>query len=99
MKLWDVLLSFDGYKRYFFLYCCCIGILKYRKEISIHQDFASVLPAIQKLRDVNVIKILEIGMKLYEKYSKVNIEKIYLKMNEEIDRQRKEEDELKRKEE
>jgi hypothetical protein len=31
MKLWDVMLSFDGYKRYFFLYCCCIGILKYRK--------------------------------------------------------------------
>jgi|JI10StandDraft_1071094.scaffolds.fasta_scaffold1881063_1 hypothetical protein len=32
MKLWDVLLSYDGYKRYFFLYCCCLGVLKYRKE-------------------------------------------------------------------
>lgn len=55
--------------------------MKYRKEIIINQDFASVLPAIQKLRDVNVMKIIEIGLKLYEKYSKVNIEKIYHKMN------------------
>ncbi len=47
----------------------------------------NILPAIQKLRDVNVTKIIEIANKLYEKYSKVNIEKIYHKLNEQIDRQ------------
>lgn len=73
MKLWDVMLSFDGYRRYFFLYCCCISILKYRREVIINDDFISILPAIQKLRDANVNKILEIATKLYEKYSKVNI--------------------------
>lgn len=84
MKLWDIMLSFEGYKRYFYLYCCCIGVLKYRKEIIMKEDFANILPAIQKLRDVNVIKIIEIATKLYDKYSKVNIEKLYLKLNEQI---------------
>lgn len=88
MKLWDVMLSFDGYKRYFYLYCCCISILKFRKETILHQDFISILPAIQKLRDVNVSKIIDIANKLYEKYSKVNIEKLYLRMNEQIDKQK-----------
>jgi hypothetical protein len=87
MKLWDVMLSYDGYKRYFFLYCCCIAILKYRKETIIKQDFISILPAIQKLRDVNVLKIIEIAVKLYDKYSRVNIEKLYLQMNEQIEKQ------------
>jgi TBC1 domain family member 13 len=73
MKLWDVMLSFDGYRRYFFLYCCCISILKYRREVILHHDFISILPAIQKLRDANVNKIIETATKLYEKYSKVNI--------------------------
>ena len=58
MKLWDVMLSYDGYKRYFFLYCCCIAILKYRKELILNEDFINILPAIQKLRDVNVVKII-----------------------------------------
>ena len=49
-------------------------------------DFISILPVIQKLRDVNVFKIIEIANKLYEKYSKINIEKLYLRMNEEIER-------------
>lgn len=48
-------------------------------------DFISILPVIQKLRDVNVFKIIEIANKLYEKYSKINIEKLYLRMNEEIE--------------
>ena len=39
-------------------------------------DFISILPVIQKLRDVNVFKIIEIANKLYEKYSKINIEKL-----------------------
>jgi hypothetical protein len=81
MKLWDVMLAYEGYKRYFYLYCCCIAVLKYRKEIILKQDFVNILPAIQKLRDVNVTKIIEIANKLYEKYSKVNIEKIYHKLN------------------
>jgi hypothetical protein len=44
-------------------------------------EFANVLPAIQKLRDVNVFKIIEIATRLYDKYSKVNIEKLYHKIN------------------
>jgi len=36
---------------------------------------------IQKLRDVNLNKIIEIANKLYEKYSKINIEKLYIRMN------------------
>lgn len=58
MKLWDVMFSFDGYKRYFFLYSCCIGVLKYRKETIMREDFANILPAIQKLKDVNVVKVI-----------------------------------------
>jgi len=33
MKLWDQLLAFDGYKRYFLLYCFCIAILKLKKSV------------------------------------------------------------------
>lgn len=73
MKLWDVMLSFDGYKRYFYLYCCCISILKYRKEVILHHDFITILPIIQKLRDANVNRIIEVATKLYDKYSRVNI--------------------------
>jgi 3-keto-L-gulonate-6-phosphate decarboxylase len=47
-----------------------------------------VLPAIQKLRDVNVVKIIEIGLKLYDKYGKVNIEKLYQRINEKIAKQK-----------
>jgi hypothetical protein len=32
MTLWDVLFSYEGYKRYFYLYSCCIAILKIRKH-------------------------------------------------------------------
>ena len=93
MKLWDVMLSFDGYKRYFYLYCCCISILKYRKEVILHHDFITILPTIQKLRDANVNRIIEIATKLYDKYSRVNIEKLYHKMNVEIERKREEQEE------
>lgn len=32
MKLWDYVLSFDGFKRFFFVYCACLAILKIRKK-------------------------------------------------------------------
>jgi hypothetical protein len=90
MKMWDVLLAYDGYKRYFYLYCCCIAILKYRKETILTHDFINILPALQKLRDVNVNRILELGNRLYDKYSRLNIEKLYVQMNQEIERKRSE---------
>lgn len=42
------------------------------------------MPAIQKLKDVNIIKVIDIALRLYEKYSKVNIEKLYVKLNEKL---------------
>ena len=52
------------------------------------EDFAFVLPAIQKLRDVNLIKIIEIASKLYEKYGKVSLDKLYQRINEKIEKKK-----------
>ena len=52
------------------------------------EDFAFVLPAIQKLRDVNLIKIMEIASKLYEKYGKVSLDKLYQRINEKIEKKK-----------
>jgi hypothetical protein len=84
MKLWDVLLAYDGPRRYFFLNCCCIAILKSRRQVIQQKDFISILPAIQKLRDVNVNYIIETAQRLYDKYSRVNIEKLYVQINEQL---------------
>jgi hypothetical protein len=32
MRLWDNLLSYDGQRRFRYLYCLCLGILKLRKH-------------------------------------------------------------------
>jgi hypothetical protein len=32
MRLWDTLLSYDGQRRFRYLYCMCLGILKLRKH-------------------------------------------------------------------
>jgi len=84
MKLWDVLLAYDGHRRHFFLNCCCIAILKSRRLVIQQNDFISILPAIQKLRDVNVNFIIDTAQRLYDKYSRVNVEKLYLQMNEQL---------------
>jgi hypothetical protein len=39
----------------------------------MESDFIVILPAIQKIRGMNIFKIIEMGTKIYEKYSKVNI--------------------------
>lgn len=54
MKLWDYVFSFDGFKRFFFVYCVCLAILKIRKKEIMENDFITSLPLIQKLRDVDV---------------------------------------------
>lgn len=37
-----------------------------------------------------MLKVIEIAVKLYEKYSKVNIEKLYQRINEKIEKKREE---------
>ena len=83
IKLWDYLLAYDGTKRYFFLYCLCISILKLRKTLIMKNDFIAALPIIQKLRDLDVEQVIKLGLKLYEKYRKIDIEKVFVKLTEE----------------
>lgn len=73
MTLWDVMLSYEGYKRYFYLFSCCIAILKMRKQEIMDGDFISILPVIQKLKNVDVHVIINYANKIYEKYYKFNI--------------------------
>ena len=91
IKLWDVMLSYDGSRRYFYLYCCCVAILKYRKSSIMDYDFVQILPLIQKLRDVNVGRVVEIANRLYEKYGKVNIDKLHARLNEELEQRKAQE--------
>lgn len=37
---------------------------------------------------MNVVKVIEIALRLYDKYSKVNIEKLYLRLNEQLQLQK-----------
>lgn len=46
-----------------------------------------------------MLKVIEIAVKLYEKYSKVNIEKLYQRINEKIEKKREENEMRKREEE
>ncbi len=80
MTLWDVLISYEGYKRYFYLYSCCVAILKIRKHELMQGDFIAILPLLQKLRNVDVHHVIKFANKIYEKFSKVNIEKLARKI-------------------
>ncbi len=80
MTLWDVLISYEGYKRYFYLYSCCVAILKIRKNELMQGDFIAILPLLQKLRNVDVHQVIKFANKIYEKFSKVNIEKLARKI-------------------
>ena len=84
MKLWDEMVSYDGNKRFFYLYCCCLAILKIRKEVIMKSDFVTILPSIQKLRDVNLTEVLQISKKLFEKYSKLNVDGLYQSLNKHL---------------
>jgi len=46
-------------------------------------DFIAILPLIQKLRNVDVHLVIKYGNKIYEKFSKVNIQKLAKKIEEE----------------
>lgn len=43
-------------------------------------DFIAILPLIQKLRNVDVHQVIRFANKIYERYSKVNIEKLARKI-------------------
>lgn len=43
-------------------------------------DFISILPLIQRLKNVDVHQVIRFANKIYEKYSKVNIEKLARKI-------------------
>ena len=81
IKVWDFLLSYDGTKRFFLLYSLCVAILKIRKPSIMSGDFITTLPLIQKLRDLEVDGVIKLGLKLYEKYHRVNMDKLFLKLN------------------
>lgn len=49
-------------------------------------DFIAALPLIQKLRDLDVEQVIKLGLKLYEKYRKIDIEKVFLKLTEEVEK-------------
>ena len=72
IKLWDYIFSFDDSQRFFFLYCLCIAILKLRRKVILENDFITALPLIQKLKDLDVDQVIKLGLKLFEKYCKVN---------------------------
>jgi len=46
----------------------------------MHGDFIAILPLIQKLRNVDVHLVIKYGNKIYDKFSKVNIEKLAKKI-------------------
>lgn len=77
MKLWDFVLSFEGHKRFFFVNCACIGILKIRKKEIMENDFITSLPLIQKLRDVDIDNVIRLAIKYYNDYKRKNIPKMY----------------------
>ena len=43
----------------------------------MENDFIGALPIIQKLKDIDVEQVVKLGTKLYEKYRKVNIDKLF----------------------
>lgn len=77
MKLWDYVLSFDGHKRFFFVYCACLGILKIRKKEIMENDFITSLPLIQKLRDVDIETVISLAIKFFNDYKRKNISQMY----------------------
>jgi hypothetical protein len=71
--MWDSVLSYDGAKRYKYLYCLCLSILKIRKREIIESEFTEILPKLQKLKDVDIMQIIEIANKLFDKIVKVDV--------------------------
>ena len=49
----------------------------------MENDFIGALPIIQKLKDIDVEQVVKLGTKLYEKYRKVNIDKLFDRIIEE----------------
>lgn len=55
------------------MYSLCLSILQLRRKIIMNNDFTTSLPLIQKLKDMDVEEVLDIGTQLYEKYRMVKI--------------------------
>ena len=81
-KLWDTLLSYDGAKRFKYLFCLCLAILKIRKRDIMKAEFTDILPKLQKLKDLDVTQILEIGSKMYDKIHKADVDKLLKKQEQ-----------------
>jgi hypothetical protein len=82
MRIWDILLSYDAQRKFRYLYCLCLGILKLRKHEIMESEFTQILPKLHKLKDLEVPEILEIANRLYEKVSKVDIDKLLERQEE-----------------
>jgi hypothetical protein len=58
-------LSFDENNRFFYIYCLCIAVLKLRRKTIMAHDFTISLPVIQKLRDMDIDEVVDLGTQIF----------------------------------
>ena len=75
LRLWDIFFCEEN--KLYFVYYFSLGLLIYKKNILINKDFYGIVKELQNLEDVDIEKVIEIGIKIKKEHGKKLDEIIY----------------------
>ena len=68
LRLWDIFFCEEN--KLYFVYYFSLGLLIYKKNKIINKDFFGIVKELQNLEDVDIEKVIEIGIKIKKEHSK-----------------------------
>ena len=68
LRLWDIFFCEEN--KLYFVYYFSLGLLIYKKNILINKDFYGIVKELQNLEDVDIEKVIEIGIKIKKEHGK-----------------------------
>ncbi len=68
LRLWDIFFCEEN--KLYFVYYFSLGLLIYKKNKIINKDFFGIVKELQNLEDVDIEKVIEIGIKIKKEHGK-----------------------------
>ena len=75
LRLWDIFFCEEN--KLYFVYYFSLGLLIYKKNKLMNKDFFGIVKELQNLEDVDIEKVIEIGIKIKKEHGKKLDEIIY----------------------